>query len=294
MRQSKTPKKFPLSKMLKYCCWLVFSALIIFVLVVHSRQPSNTRNWEEEFAVQPSIFINDNLVTINSIRDWRYSEDEIISKNYISRTYDISKLKRMWFVLEPFGGWKGVAHTYFIFDFEDQEPVVFSIEARREKGEIYGALKGLLNNFETIYIWGTEEDLTARRVVYQKNNLYMFPVNGSNHFEKSLFLELAHQTQKLSEKPRFYNTLTSNCTNNLANHANAAAPGTIPYHYSRMFTGFSGEFLYNLGYIPTNKPYEEIEKDYYINNIVNEIYGQSSFSQLLREKLDAQSSDQSS
>ena len=47
-----------------------------------------------------------------------------------------------------------MAHTYFVFDFEDQPPVAISVEARRERGESYDVVRGMFNEFELIYIWG--------------------------------------------------------------------------------------------------------------------------------------------
>lgn len=262
---------------------VLLCAVIIFSILV--RQPSNTRDWEEEFAVQPTVSIKDNFVTISNIRDWRYSENEIISKNYISRTYDVTKLKKMWFMLEPFGGWDGVAHTYFVFDFEDQDPVSFSIEARREKGETYTAFQGLQRKFETVYLWGTESDFTVKRAVYLKNNVYMFPLITSDGFEKKLFMELAQQTIALNRSPRFYNTLTSNCTNSLADIANLVIKDTVPFHYSRLLTGYSAEYLHDLGYIPNEKSYDEMKNDFLVNEMVKKTYSDQNFSKQLREKL---------
>lgn len=279
------PKKSKKISSKRWWIWLGLVALALAIFFVSARQPSNTRNWEAEFAVQPTIFIKDNLITINNIRDWRYSDSEIISNNYISRTYDVNKLNRMWFVLEPFGKWDGIAHTYFVFDFEDQDPLVFSIEARREEDEVYSAFTGLFKKFETIYLWGTEADFTAGRAVYKKNNLYMFPLRTSDNFEKKLFLELAQETLKLQDHPKFYNTLTSNCTNNLADFANNVKKGTIPFHYARFLTGYAGDLLYDLDYIPHDKPYEEIKKEYHINDLVEQYYQDSNFSEKLRAGL---------
>ena len=113
----------------------------------------------------------------------------------------------------------------------------------------------------------------------------MFPLITSDNFDKKLFMELVYKTQDLYQHPRFYNTVTSNCTNNLADFANDVKSGTVPFHYSRYLTGYSGEFLYDLGYIPHDKSYEEIRSEYYINDFVNENYMNDNFSEKLRVHL---------
>lgn len=80
----------------------------------------------------------------------------------------MQRLERVWFVEEPFTiapfySFEGVAHTYFVFDFQDQQPVAVSVESRRERGEGYDSIHGLFNEYELMYIWGTERDFTGRR-----------------------------------------------------------------------------------------------------------------------------------
>lgn len=51
----------------------------------------------------PSVVFNDDgTVTINDIRDWTYDENGPITYDYISKTYDPSKLKNVYFLMEPF------------------------------------------------------------------------------------------------------------------------------------------------------------------------------------------------
>lgn len=281
MKKKNNPKRLPLiASLLTVAVCAVLSTFFLFL------KPSNNRHWVEEFSVLPDVEIDGDVVTIHNIRDWRHSEKETTSHHYISRAFDSNKLERVWFLIEPFGQWDGVAHTYFVFDFIDQEPVSFSIEARREVGEEYSAFLGLFKKYELIYMWGTEQDFTLKRVVQLKNDVHMYPMTVSGEFQKKLFMELAYATQQLKSTPRFYNTLSSNCTNNLAYHANNIQSGAAPFHYARFLTGYSGQYLYDLGYIPTQLPYEKVKEQYHINTLIDEnSINQESFSQDLREKL---------
>ena len=54
----------------------------------------------------------------------------------------------MYYIVEPFGDWEGAAHTFFSFEFEDNQFVSISVEIRKEQGEDFSALKGLFKQYE--------------------------------------------------------------------------------------------------------------------------------------------------
>jgi hypothetical protein len=183
-------------------------------------------------------------------------------------------------------GFEGVAHTYFVFDFDDQSPVAVSVESRRERGDGFDVFHGLVNEYELIYVWGTERDLTGRRAVVENNPLDMYPLLCSMDSARQLFLHLAEESRKLETQPRFYNTFTSNCTNELAHAANQAQLGAIPLHPALIFPGFSDGLLYDLGFIPVDAPLETIRQRYAITDTVTALIDEPDFSRLLRLRLD--------
>lgn len=281
IQKSSSPTKYKIYLstllILSICTWLIY----IFIIL----KPSNNRNWEFGQERLASIKIDNNLVTIQGIRDFHFQPKKITSTDYINRTVDINDLEKVWFVMEPFGKIKAVAHTYFIFDFKNQEPLAVSVEARREKGEKYNAILGDFNQYELIYIWGTESDETIRRVLFEENKIYMYPLNISSSGAKELFLQMAQKTHELETQPRFYNTLISNCTNELAKSANKVKPNAIPFNLALFLPGYSVNELYKLGYLPTNVPVDQLPIKYYISNFVKENYNEPDFSNKLRSYL---------
>ena len=154
-----------------------FIIVTIFIGSVFIKQPKNYRDWENGFErLSSAEFISNSTIKINNIRNWQYQDDHVISANYVDETYDLDYITRVWFLVEPFSKWHAVAHTYFVFDFTDKEPVAFSIEARREKKENYSPLKGLFNSYELYYSWGTEHDFTGRRAYKDGETIYMYPL----------------------------------------------------------------------------------------------------------------------
>jgi Domain of unknown function (DUF4105) len=253
-------------------------------------QPTNQRNWEYGQDVLPHFSIDDNVVHADRVRDFRWTEDGPLSSNYVDRSFDVEHLERVWFVqepftIQPFTSFDGVAHTYFVFDFEDQAPVAISVEARRERGESYDAVRGLFNDYELIYVWATEPDVTGRRAVLEKNELYMYPLVGSMDSARKLFLSLARTSQQLETQPRFYNSLSSNCTNELARVANEAQPGAIPPNVALVFPGYSDALLHDLGFIPNDAPLNVERERFAIREAVRATIHQPDFSRMLRARL---------
>jgi hypothetical protein len=124
--------------------------------------------------------------------------------------------------------------------------------------------------------------------VLEKNQLYMYPLVGSMDVARRLFLNLAEVSRELETRPRFYNTVTSNCTNELAKAANQAQPGAIPPHVALIAPGYSDDLLYDLGFIPNDAPLQAVRQRYMISDTAAALVDQPDFSPLLRQRLNAQ------
>lgn len=261
---------------------ILFIIVFILLFVVLLKKPDHDKNWEIESRVLPSVEQEGGLVKIKNVRDFKYSEDKILSYDYIDREIDISKVKKLYFIIEPFAKWDAVAHSFFSFDIEGQEPISFSVEARREEGENYSAVKGLFNEYELWYVWGTENDLIVRRGLYLDHPLIMYEVEATEEYVQGLFGDLIQKTKDLENNPRFYNTVASNCTNVLAESANKVKEKTVPPHYSLVLTGYSDEYLYKLGFVSNETSLEDLKKKNYITDFIKENYQEENFSELLR------------
>jgi hypothetical protein len=242
---------------------LILGALLVLVtaLLVWSislKTPRLDRNWTDDAKTLPHITMGTSTVVVEHIRDWRYEKGKVVSERYYDDIFDAEEIKSASFLINPFGKWEGVAHTFLIFEFEDGKKVGISVEARRENGEDYDAFRGLFNEYEAWYVFGSPEDLMSRRAIYHDEDLYEYPLAISPEAARVVFLELARTAASLETTPIFYNTLTSNCTNLLAAAVNRAEPGAIPFHFSRVFTGYSDNQLYDLGLIPHDKSFKEI------------------------------------
>ncbi len=231
-------------------------ALAVLVAVMWIRvlieRPRLDRNWIEHLAIMPEIDLSADHFALSPATDWSYDAKGPIEKRYASFAADIPEVRNVWFMVEPHPGMKPMAHTLVMFEFPGDRMIGLTIEARREANEEYSALWGAFNKFELAYIWSTPKDLLTRRAVYLDHDVLVYPLQLSEQQKKDFLRALLEQTQKVSTTPRFYNTLVSNCTNELAKTA------ALDWHYAFILTGYSAERLYDLKMI-SGKSFEDAQ-----------------------------------
>lgn len=228
--------------------------LAVGVFVVSGREPSSTRTWDEDVAVLAAVrSLRDGAVQIDGIRDWRYSRDSVLSKDYFDARYDPADVTGLWLYEQELGLGGLIAHTFLVFEFDasygPHRWLGLSVETRREAGETYSILRGMLRDFELTHVWATEQDLVTRRVEYLDYPLTRYRVEVPPEYLGQIFTQFLHETAALAVTPRWYNTVRTNCTSSLIEYVNVMKPGAIPRHYSSVFTGRADDHLRWLGYL---------------------------------------------
>ena len=224
--------------------WLVVVVLALVSLRVCSAQPRLDRDWVDNLALMPDVEMTETGFALHGVTDWTYADEGPAEMNVGGFAANYADLRNVWFVVEPQPGGDYAAHTLVLFEFGGDRIVGLTVEARLEKGETYDAIAGMFNNFELAYVWSTARDLLERRVTYLDKQVYVYPLALSDQQEGDFLKALIGQTVEVSTRPRFYNTFTSNCTNELAKVAK------LDWHYSWVLTGYSPQRLFELKMIP--------------------------------------------
>lgn len=210
-----------------------------------SAKPRGDRDWVEHLARTPHVTRAEHGFTVAPVRDWRYGPEGPISKAYEGEAaFEFTALRNVWFMLEPQPGSAIAAHTLLLFEFDDDRLIGVTIEARREADEDYSPWDGLWNAFELAYIWAEPRDLLTRRAVFLDHEVFVYPLRMTYAQKVTLLSRLADTTAELETQPRFYNTLFSNCTNELAKRAD------LSWDSAFILTGLSDDHLYKVGVIP--------------------------------------------
>lgn len=247
--------------------FLISLLIIVFAVTNLATTPSNDRNWNDDQKRLPYSVVDGDFVEIHNIRNFAYTSTTDYTQNYYDKTFDLNKLKRVWYVVEPFSGIPGSAHTFLSFEFEDYEFVSISVEIRKEKGESFSPIKGLFNKYEIMYVIADERDVIKLRSNYRKDLVYVYPAKATTEKAKGLFLDMIERANGLSQNPEFYNTITNTCTTNIVRHINKITPDRVPFFNLRiLLPANSDELAYELGLIDTDLSFEDARKRFYIND----------------------------
>jgi len=226
---------------------LALSFLIWLTLRHLSLRPSNDRSWVNDNERVATAEFDGDVVTIRNVRDFHWRTTRDFDERWIDVKINLDKMSKIWFVLEYFDPKKRqMAHTIMGFETEDGERIACSIEVRREKGERYHPLKGLFRQYELIYVWATERDVIGVRTRCRKKSvthLFEAVVLGPGN-ERRMLESYLRRTNKLSEEPEWYNTITNTCTTNIVGHVNEVYPGRVPRAISILLPGLSPRLLH--------------------------------------------------
>lgn len=258
-------------------------AVLFFILLNLLVKPSNERDWNIDQAILPSAEIVGDSVKIYNIRNFYYASTTSYRPSYYDKTFDLNKLKRVWYVVEPFSGIPGSAHTFLSFEFEDSQFVAISVEIRKEKGEDYHPLKGLFNKYELMYVIADEQDVVKLRSNYRQDLVYLYPARANKEQIKSLFLSMLQRANYLRGNPEFYNTMTNTCTTNIVKHINEITHNKISFFDPRVyFPAYSDQLAYRLGLIDTNLSFTETRAKFLINERALKYADSPNFSEKIR------------
>lgn len=268
-------------KYIKYALAVLVLSFIVFKLIT---TPSNNRDWNTDQSILSYATIHGDIVRIYNIRNFTYTSPTDFTPAYYDRTVSVRDITRAWYMVEPFSGIPGSAHTLVSFELKDGTYIAISVEIRKEKGEKYHPVRGLFDQYELMYVIGDERDLIKLRSNYRKDEVYLYPVKAEAAKVQALFLDMIHRANRLKDRPEFYNTLTNTCTTNIVSHIRRISDVKIsPFNLKVLFPEYSDELAYKSGLIDTDLSFEEARKKFNINERALKYSNSDMFSKMIRE-----------
>lgn len=209
------------------------------VLALALRAPSNDRTWAPDHARLPTIALTLDSVHISGVRDFHRRPDGTVIEGYADRRWSLDQAESVWFAIAPFADrFRGLAHTFVSFGFDDGRYLAVSVEARREEGERYSLLGGLMRGFEVIHVLGAERDVVGLRAL-RGDHLLLYPSVATPEQARALLATLLERAMATQDRPEFYNTILNNCTTNLVEPVNRATPAELPWGWGILLPGLS-------------------------------------------------------
>ena len=239
------------------------SAVAILAAWWSTLQPSHHRLWADDVAQLLEARIDGDHVQLKNVRNFEWRSETDYTPRWENRTYALTRLRSADLVLSY---WMGphIAHTLVSFGFDGGERVVFSLEIRKERHESFSAIGGFFRQFEQILVAADERDIVRTRSNARGEAVYLYRLQMSQANVRALFLEYLHAANELRRTPRFYNTLTSNCTTIVFELARLIAPA-LPADYRLLLSGHFAEYIHDLHGLTPGHRYAELQALGHIN-----------------------------
>ena len=271
--------------------------LVVFGLLVSLwlRIPaSNDRDWQPEVAVTPYATISGDRVTIHGVRNFRYRTENDFDARWEDRTYNLSDLDSADLIAVYWAG-KAIAHIMISFGFRGKDYVALSIETRKEKGESYSTVAGFFRQYELYYVVADERDVIRVRTTYRdpQEDVYIYRLRTGVENIRRVFMDYLRTINELHDRPRFYNTLTTNCTTNVLMHSRVN-PGSPPMSWKVLLSGYVPDYVYELGKLDTTHSFADLERLSRVNDRAHAADRDPAFSIRIREGLPLPRSDSAS
>ena len=210
-----------------------------------SMRARNDRAWADDVACLLHGEVRDSRVVLHNVRDFDWRGENDYDVRWETREYDLDRLAGADAILSYWSG-KAIAHAMLSFGFDDGSHVVFSVEIRRKRDEAFSEIGGFFRQFELVLIAADERDIVRVRTNVRGEDAYLFPLRMTPAAMRSLFVSYVEAANDLARVPRFYNTVTSNCTTIVYRMAKRI-DGALPFDLRLLLTGYLPEYLRDAG-----------------------------------------------
>jgi hypothetical protein len=259
---------------------VAFGAIVVWWLWLPA---SNDREWLPEVSVAPWASRDGDLVTVHGVRNFDYRTETEFTPRWEDRTYDLRALDSADLVAVYWAG-KAIAHIMLSFGFGGRDYLAVSIETRKARGQSYSTIAGFFKQYELVYVAADERDVLRVRTTYRRpqEDVYVYPLRVPRENIRRVFLDYVRAMNEMREEPRFYNTLTTNCTTTIATHAHVN-PGAPPMSWKVLLSGYVPQYVYDLGRLDRTLPFAELERRVWVNERAHAADRDPAFSQRIRE-----------
>jgi hypothetical protein len=217
--------------------------------------PSNDRDWALDVSRPAITKVMGDKLTVENVRNFEWRTETDFTPRWETRTYDLSKLNEVDLFASYWAG-EDIAHILVGFGFSDNQRLVWSIELRRTKTQTYSALASFFKQSELVFLAADERDIIRLRTNVRGENVRMFPLRLKPQVARRLLLEYAEMANNYALNPRWYNTITANCTTMVFRIARALNP-LAPFDWRVLLSGHFPELVYDHGGIDNSIPFAQ-------------------------------------
>lgn len=248
--------------------------------------PSNDRVWAADVARTLRAERKGSEVVLHNVRNFSWRGEDDYTPRWETRRYDLDRLRSVDMALSYWMG-PAIAHTLVSFGFDDGRQLVFSVEVRKERHEQFSALAGFFKRYELALVAADERDILGVRARVRDEDVYLYRVHMPVPAMRALFEQYLDEADSLRETPRFYQTLTANCTTIVYAMMQRIVPG-LPLDLRLLASGYLPGYVQEVGALTPGYSLQELQARGRITERARQAGPNADFSAAIRQGMPVQ------
>lgn len=218
--------------------------------------PRADRDWQPDMARIAEARIDGDILTVANVRNFNWRSDTDFDQRWETRRYHLSQLTGADLFLSYWAG-ESIAHAIISFTFADGGPLALSIEIRKENGESYSAIAGFFKTYELALIAADERDVVKVRSMVRHEDVRLYRLDIQRATALGLLTQYVEFSRDMTAAPRWYNTLTANCTTIIFGMARRLDP-KVEFDWRILLPGHLPEYLRAHDFVTRSVPLDTL------------------------------------